>query len=469
MENLVKLTEQVRASVEAYWPDFVKDLATQVAINSERGKTEPGFPFGREPARALNAFLERAAADGFAVDNVDHYAGTVSYGDGAEAIAVLAHLDIVPAGKGWTSDPFTLVERDGRLYGRGVTDDKGPSVGAFYGLKIIRDLGLPLKKKIQLIVGTNEEQGSGCMAYYVQHRPLPTMGFTPDAEYPLIFAEKGNLWTELSFPAADSPILSFSGGEALNAVPAEAIVTLDGKRVDAASLLASIVPDDTGGYGAEATTDPDGNVCLLVKGLAAHGSTPEIGVNAIVSAAKILTRYFGSEDDPTLRFIAREIGRETGGETLGLAASDEESGRLTLNLGMIRWDAAERTLCVDIRYPVSLKLETMKTRYDTMAKRYGLSYKVVSYAEPHYVPKDSVVVSRLMDVYRAVSGDSKAEPFAIGGGTYAKKFGGNFVAFGPEFPNRESTRIHNSDEHLIIEDFKTHLVICTMAMIALAS
>ena len=210
MENLEKLTEQVRARVEAYWPDFVKDLATQVAINSERGKTEPGFPFGREPARALNAFLERAAADGFAVDNVDHYAGTVSYGDGAEAIAVLAHLDIVPAGKGWTSDPFTLVERDGRLYGRGVTDDKGPSVGAFYGLKIIRDLGLPLKKKIQLIVGTNEEQGSGCMAYYVQHRSLPTMGFTPDAEYPLIFAEKGNLWTELSFPAADSPILSFS-------------------------------------------------------------------------------------------------------------------------------------------------------------------------------------------------------------------------------------------------------------------
>ena len=244
MQDLNLLTEQVRARVEAYWPEFLKDLAAQVAINSERGETEPGFPFGKEPARALQAFLSRAAADGFETDNVDNYAGTVSYGSGAEAIGVMAHLDIVPAGKGWTSDPFTLTERDGRLYGRGVSDDKGPSVGAFYGLKIIRDLGLPLTKRIQIIVGTNEEQGSKCMDYYVQHRPVPSMGFTPDAAYPLIFAEKGNLWTELSFPVVDSPILTFSGGEAFNAVPAEAVVVLDGKKVDAAALKASIRTED---------------------------------------------------------------------------------------------------------------------------------------------------------------------------------------------------------------------------------
>lgn len=467
--NLSELREQVRAKIEAYWPEFVKDLAAIVAINSERGETEAGYPFGKEPARALAAFLERAAEDGFATDNVDNYAGTVSYGDGGETIGVLAHLDIVPAGKGWTSDPFTLVERDGRLYGRGVSDDKGPAVGALYGMKIIRDLGLLLTKKIQLIVGTNEEQGSQCMAYFVQHRPIPSMGFTPDAGYPLIFAEKGNLWTELSFPVVDSPVLSFTGGEAFNAVPAEAVVILDGRRVDAAALAASIEAADACGYETGVKRTDDGNVRLWVKGLAAHGSTPEIGVNAVVSAAKILTRYFGESADTLLKFAANEIGRETGGETLGLAASDAESGPLTLNLGMIRYDGKERTLCVDIRFPVTRTMDEMTAAYTAMAARYNLSYKVISSSSPHYVPKDSVVVSRLMSAYQAATGDLAAEPYAIGGGTYAKKFGGNFVAFGPEFPDQESSNIHNFDEHVVIENFKKHLLISTLAMIALAS
>lgn len=469
MHDLTQLKEQVRAKIEAYWPAFIKDLADVVAINSERGETEPGYPFGKEPARALAAFLARAAEEGFETDNVDNYAGTVSYGNGAEAVGVMAHLDIVPAGKGWTSDPFTLTERGGRLYGRGVSDDKGPAVGALYGLKIIRDLGLPLTKKIQLIVGTNEEQGSKCMEYFVQHRPVPSMGFTPDAGYPLIFAEKGNLWTELSFPVADSPIRSFYGGEAFNAVPAEAVVVLDGKRVDAAALAASIDPEDSRGYETDVRVEDDGNVRLCVKGLAAHGSVPEIGVNAVVSAAMILTRFFGDEADGLLKFVAAEIGRDTRGEKLGLAVSDADSGSLSLNLGKIRYDGEERTLCIDIRYPVTLTLEGMIDAYTAMAKRYNLEFKVISSSSPHYVPKDSVVVSRLMSAYRTATGDLEAEPYAIGGGTYAKKFGGNFVAFGPEFPNQEPSNIHNFDENVVIENFKKHLLISTMAIIALAS
>lgn len=469
MMELSQLKELITAKVEAYWTEFLKDLAAQVAINSERGETEPGFPFGKEPARALKLFLERAAADGFKTDNVDNYAGVVEYGEGEEAVGVLGHLDIVPAGNGWTTDAFTLNERDGRIYGRGVTDDKGPTVGAYYGLKMIRDLGLPLTKRIQVIVGTNEEQGSGCMDYYVKHRPIPSMGFTPDAAYPLIFAEKGNLWSELSFPVEDSPILSIHGGEAFNAVPAEAVFVFDGKRVDAAKLAASIDRADTLGYETKVTTEADGNVRLWVQGLAAHGSTPEIGVNAIVSGAKIVSRFLNGEVDALIKFVRDFIGRETGGESLGLAAQDAESGALTLNLGMVRYGAAERKLCIDIRYPVTLTLDEMKARYEKMAATHGPTVRIVSSATPHYVPKDSVVVSRLMDVYRTVTGDQSAEPFAIGGGTYAKKFGGNFVAFGPEFPSDESMNIHNFDEHFVIDAFKRHLVISTLAMYLLAA
>lgn len=469
MMTLEQLKEQVTAKVEAYWDDFLKDLAAQVAINSERGETEPGFPFGKEPARALKLFLDRAAEDGFKIDSVDNYAGVVEYGTGEEAIGVLGHLDIVPAGKGWTTDPFTLNERNGRIYGRGVTDDKGPSVGAYYGLKIIRDLQLPVTKRIQVIVGTNEEQGSACMDYYVQHRTIPSMGFTPDAAYPLIFAEKGNLWSEISFPVEDSPILSIHGGEAFNAVPAEAVFVFDGKRVDAAKLEASIDPADTVGYETKVTTEADGNVRLWVQGLAAHGSTPQIGVNAVVSGVKIVSRFLSGETDALITFVRDLIGRETGGESLGLAAQDDESGSLTLNLGMIRYGAGERKICIDIRYPVTLTLDEMKARYEKMAASHGLNARIVSSAMPHYVPRDSVVVSRLMDVYRTVTGEQDAEPFAIGGGTYAKKFGGNFVAFGPEFPCDESMNIHNFDEHFIIDAFKRHLVISTLAMYLLAA
>ena len=152
-----------------------------------------------------------------------------------------------------------------------------------------------------------------------------------------------------------------------------------------------------------------------------------------------------------------------------MAAADDESGPLTLNLGMIRYDANERTLCIDIRYPVTRTLDEMKAAYAAMAERHALRFRVVSSAAPHYVPKDSVVVSRLMNAYRTATGDLSAEPFAIGGGTYAKKFGGNFVAFGPEFPNQEPANIHNFDEHVVVEDFKRHLVVSTLAMIALAS
>lgn len=468
MEQLQNRIAQVQERVAFYWDDIVRDLGKVVAINSERGEATAEAPFGVEPLRALKTYLEMASESGFATDNVDNYAGIVSLGDGDESIGVLAHLDIVPAGKGWSTDPFTLVERDGKIYGRGTSDNKGAAIGALYGLKIIRDLGFPLKKKIEVIVGTNEEQGSGCMKYFVKHRPIPSMGFTPDADYPLIHGEKGNLWTELHFPAVPSAIRSFYGGEAFNAVPAEAVVLLDWGMIAPERLAGLIQPEDTLGYDATVTTLPDGTVELRVKGLAAHGSTPEKGVNAIVSAATILMRYPGLGTDPILKFIRDEIGRDTRGERIGVAASDEASGPLSLNLGMIRYEKNERTLCIDIRFPVTMKREDMIASYEAMVQRYGLSYKVIQSASPHYVPKDSPIVTRLMDVYRAVSGEHDAEPFIIGGGTYAKEFGGNFVAFGPEFPGAESCNIHNFDEYLVIEDYKKHLVICTLAMASLA-
>jgi succinyl-diaminopimelate desuccinylase len=462
------MKERIREKFLAYQKEMFQDLAEIISVNSVRGEEAPGLPFGSEPARVLDLALKQGEKYGFKVDNVDNYAGAIEYGDFDESIGVLAHLDIVPAGKGWATDPFELVIKDNRLYGRGVLDNKGAVTAALYGMRIIRDLGLPIKRNIRLIIGTNEEQGSSCMKYYAAHRPVPAMGFTPDAEYPLIYGEKGNFWTKLHFAAEETPILEIKGGVAFNAVCSECITKLDGSKVSAQALKDSIQSEDTLGYDAEVTTDADGNVILVVKGLAAHGSTPEIGVNAIVSTSIILCRFLGEKAGSMLFFVRDQIRREPDGATLGLAYQDEISGGLSLNLGYIEMTADASWLGIDIRYPVTSSLSELKSKYEAMTARFGLQYQLVECSEPHYVPKDSEVVKKLLQVYRDVTGDQNADAFTIGGGTYAKALGKQFVAFGPEFPGAEPSNVHNVDEHVTIDAFMDHCVICTMAMYELA-
>ena len=231
------MKEKIRSAFEAYRDEMLKDLAAVVAIDSSGGEPKPGAPFGEGPAEALHLFLKIAERMGFETDNVDNYAGTVSLGSGEETVGILAHLDVVPAGKGWETDPFTMTIKDGKMFGRGVIDDKGSAIAALYGMRVIRDLGLPLKRGIRLVVGTNEEQGSKCMEYYVAHREPPTLGFTPDASYPLIHGEKGSFWGKLFFDKEELPILKMEAGEAFNAVPSECEVLLDGSVGDRKSVV----------------------------------------------------------------------------------------------------------------------------------------------------------------------------------------------------------------------------------------
>ena len=468
MGVFVMLKDEIRKRFEACKDEMFKDLGTLVAINSENSPEKPGMPFGEGPAEALRSALEIGERMGFAVDKVDNYAGAISYGSGKESVGVLAHLDIVPAGKGWDTDPFTLTEKDGRLYGRGTSDDKGPVIAALYGMKIIREMGIPLDRSIRLVVGINEELGSGCMKYYVKHREPPTLGFTPDAEYPLIYGEKGNFMTWLSFPQEETPILSAQGGDVFNAVTSECTFVLDGKQVNPDALRASIQMTDTMNCEAKVSTNEEGNTILFVKGRAAHGSTPELGINAVVNAANILCRFLGQKAGKMMTFIKDQIGRDTKGKTIGIAYSDEISGDLSLNVGILVIDKTTAKLGIDIRFPVSGSVAKTDALYKAMAEKFGLRYEIKGCSEPHYVPKDSSLVVKLLNVYREVTGQKDAQPFAIGGGTYARNIGKNFVAFGPEFPGSEPMLIHSPNEHLIISQFMDHCVICAMAMIALA-
>lgn len=458
----------LRKRFEAYLPDMLRDLSDLVAVNSEWSTPEPGAPFGAGPVLALHKTLDLCSRYGFRTDNCDNYAGAAEYGGGEKTVGILAHLDVVPAGKGWTSDPFKMEVRDGRVFGRGTVDNKGAVIAALYAMRVLRDLGVPLKKKIRLIFGTDEERGSGCMKYYVQHRSLPDLGFTPDGEYPVIYAENGTFWNYLRFPEEDTPILSVEGGEAFNSVISEVVTVLDGKQVPADALRDSLVGEDHQNCPVSIDTGPDGNVRMLVKGIAGHGSTPWKGINAAVSTANILCRFLGEKAGKMMHFLKDIIGREYHGETLGISWSDGFSQDLTVNIGLIRYSPEERHLGVDIRFPVTLTVEKMHERYAKAITPFGLSYELINGDNAHYVPKDSFLVQTLLRVYREVTGDTDTEPLTVGGGTYARAIGSQIVAFGAVFPDREPVNGHRADEHFVIENYLQHCVISCMAICELA-
>ena len=351
------------------------------------------------------------------------------------------------------------------MYGRGVVDDKGSAIAALYGMRIIRDLGLPLKRGIRLVVGTNEEQGSKCMEYYVAHREPPTLGFTPDASYPLIHGEKGSFWAKLFFDKEDLPILKMEAGEAFNAVPSECVSIL-ASSVDMDALKASADKGFSEGYPVSIEKTEDGNIRMVVKGLAAHGSTPQLGVNAVVSTAMILCDALGEKAGKLLHFAKDVIGRDPYGKTAGVYFEDENGG-LTLNLGLLRFENGEGWLGTDIRFPVTGTGEYATGLYKAMAAKYGIRCEVPKASEPHFVSEGSELVTKLLKVYRDVTGEQDAKSFTIGGGTYARHVGKKFVAFGPEFGDTDY-HMHNVDEFYPLDEYLKHCVICTMGMLELA-
>ena len=459
------MKEKIRSGFEAYRDEMLADLAALVAIDSSGGDPKPGAPFGEGPAEALHTFLKIAERMGLETDNVDNYAGTVSLGSGEETVGILAHLDVVPAGKGWDTDPFQMTIKDGKMFGRGVIDDKGSAIAALYGMRIIRDLGIPLKRGIRLVVGTNEEQGSKCMEYYVAHREPPTLGFTPDASYPLIHGEKGSFWAKLHFDKEEMPILKMEAGEVFNAVPFECEVFLDGS-VDMDTLKASADKGFSEGYPVTIEKTDDGKIRMLVKGLAAHGSMPFLGVNAAVSAAMILCDALGEKAGKMLHFVRDVIGRDPYGKTAGVYFEDE-NGVLTMNLGLLRLENGEGWLGTDIRFPVTGTGAYATGLYRAMAEKYGIRADIPTPSEPHFVPEDSELVTKLLKVYRDVTGEQDAKSFTIGGGTYARHVGKKFVAFGPEFGDTDYC-MHNANEWYPLDEYMKHCVICTMGMLELA-
>ena len=444
-----------------YQDDILRDLAELVRIPSVRSDPEPGMPFGRESTRALQAILAMAERLGLAVKNVDNYAGHAEYGEGEETAAVLAHVDVVPAGDGWETDPFEMTIRDGCCFGRGVADDKGEAVVALYCLKALMDEKVPAKRRLRVVFGAAEETGSEDLAYYYSREPLPVMGFTPDAEYGICNREKGRVSAVITGGRNDASVIrSFSAGTVANAVPAraEAVLRCGQERVDALCR-------DALGYGERFSverTEDGARVCA--EGVAAHAMQPQEGVNAASWLVRLLSGVFSSEELGSFFCFVRDcVGVEYDGASMGVKMADEESGPLTLNLGLLSADRDGASLTIDIRFPVTKDGDAILAAIREKAEKSGLTLADGHAVAPLFLPADSPFIRLLSDAYQAVTGEPAAL-YATGGGTYARALQSRGVAFGPFFADEPDRRLHNTGEHFEIARFMEHAQICLEAM-----
>ena len=433
---------------------------------------DPGIsgPFGPGPARALSRVLEIAGSFGLETKNLDDYAGYAEFGAGPEYIAVLGHLDTVPQGDGWHHQPFGGEVVDGKIFGRGALDDKGPILAAFFGMIALQDSGLSIKKKVRIIFGTDEETGSHDMDYYRAHEPVPLAGFTPDAEFPVVFAEKGILWVEFSgsyrqAPPGEMEVLSIRGGSAVNMVPdfASAVVRTDRPGEITGSCLTFA---KNTGYQISTKSEGD-RVVIESHGVSAHGSTPGLGINAVMRLLAFLQTLplDPAGIGPLIRVFNERIGSDNSGSLMGIHRSDTVSGDLTLNCGKIGAEGGIFRLTADIRYPVTIPAEEVITRIKNSLIGTGIEMKLVKHDPPLNFPSGSGLITTLLSVYRDVTGDL-TPPVAIGGGTYARRLP-NIVAFGPYRPG-ERPPIHGPDEFISVDELITDAKIYARAIYRLA-
>ena len=418
--------------------EMISLLTELVAVRSVEGEPEEGYPFGREPAEALGIMLKKCSESGFSVENVENYAGSADINDLEPELAVLSHLDVVPEGTGWSGDPFTLRfdEKSDKLIGRGAIDDKGPAVAALYAAKAVKDLGIPLKKGVRLIFGTNEETGSADMEYYKSVRKMPPMVFTPDGEYPVINGEKGRVQLRFSCPYSEKEFNSIDTDNPLNAVPGECTYTSPANEYD------ELIYDHK------------------VIGMAAHASTPEKGVNALTL---FLEQYADKLESPQLRALSKLFPHgEFDGSSAGLGFSDELSGKMTCVLSTAETYSDRIVFGVDIRFPLDRSFDEISSIICGKLREAGFEIDSCEGAEPHFTDGNSPFVKSLLKAYERVTGDP-GHCIAIGGGTYVHEIEGG-VAFGAEFPGTDGN-MHGADEFITVSDLLRNAEIMAEAIV----
>jgi succinyl-diaminopimelate desuccinylase len=439
-----------------YWDDIISDLSELIAIPSVCSTPSSSYPFGEQAACAVDKAVSIAKKYNLSTKNIDYYACHAEIGTGEENAAVLTHLDVVPAGDGWFTDPFKLVRSDGKLIGRGVSDDKGAAVIAIHCLRALRDANISGVRKLRVIMGSGEEIGSNDMSVYFSRESLPIFGFTPDASYGICNCEKGILhYTYVSENDSDI-LLSFKSGTVVNAVPATAEAVL--KNDDSINDIFNDIDEKK----FAVIKNNDHTIRIISKGKAGHASTPQDGINAASQLIELLYSALGNRIGTLLVFAHDKIGQTTDGSKLGIDFSDKKSGSLTFNLGIVNINTSTANIKIDIRFPADDNSDKLLDNIINSASSYKIDVKDIFRQNPLYIEPEGKLISILKSSYEDITGNN-CNIFSMGGGTYAKEMKGRGVAFGCSFPG-ENTNAHTSNEFVYEESLKKHAQICLESM-----
>lgn len=443
--------EKLSAYFDQHKQDILNDIMTICRIRSVREPAKPDMPYGEGPANALKKTLELAKGMNLSVKNYDNYVMTADFNDKETQLGILAHLDVVHEGKGWTvCEPYEPVVKGDRIYGRGTADDKGPAIVALWALKAIKDLGIELNKNVRVILGTDEECGSSDLRYYKTKESFPPMSFSPDSSYPVTNIEKGGLnstfdakWEE---NGALPRVISINGGTAGNIVPQECTALVEGISLEDAKKYLD-VPN------VKFTAAQEGEyVRIDAYGESAHASTPHLGINSITATIKAICSMPMAKSDGFDKLCALNKLIPHGdylGEALGVKQADDISGHLTLNFGIFEYTLTGLSGKIDSRTPICANENNMSKIVYAKLFENGITLAKTEMNPPHHTPSESPFVKTLNAVYEEYTGN-EGGCVAIGGGTYVHHIDGG-VAFGCSMPGTQNN-MHGPDESAVIDE-----------------
>ena len=440
--------------------NIIKSICDLIEIPSiSEENSNSNFPFGENCNKALEYTLNLGKELGFKTKNIDGYCGYIEFGEGTELVGIIGHLDVVPANieDGWTNDPFKPTIRDNKIFGRGTIDDKGPVIASLYAMKAVADT-CSVSKRVRLILGLNEEKSWKCINYYKEHEEAPSIGFSPDANFPAIYAEKGILSISISKPFSpkEFEILDLNcNNNALNVVPKYCSITLKCKSSKKWQKAENI----------EIISLEENTYKIVSTGVAAHAAHPELGKNAITNLLKYIIESFNSNSDESIEYLQKlshlgvfEIESPEFLSRKDIAYATEfheesciqdESGSLTSNIGNIKFENGNLDIGINLRVPVHTALDDIILQYKKLVQFYeNIRITVLSKQDPICVSKDSKLVKTLVNIYNEETGNN-LEAVAIGGGTYARAFP-NFISYGANMPG-DTDMCHQVDEFIDID------------------